>query len=467
MSVLFSDFFTRSNSATTLGSPWTIVNGTGGISSNEAYFPSDANGNLATLPTVGTGDYVLSCSIKSIDDGSNYSLPNVLFRYIDASTFLRIRMDKDTVLLSKYDAGSETVLASYAASYTSGTFFTVSVICFGNSIKGYVDGVQRLSYTLTAPEQTKYGSSGVTGIRLSKGGSPGSSARWDDLSISTVGTTGATTYATKQVVNRSSSTSYDTKQIISQSSSVSLATQQQINQTGSVICATKQVITDSGVAGSVSYSTMQSVYQLGSLVGASKQSIYRVGVDRAATKQVLFSTTSVLIPLKVCIFTDGSITYSTKQVIFDPTNLIVGRIQLHGERKLRVKLLASRELHLKLRGDISMAKIPRNFEMWAGETKFIDVDTTDDGDVINLTGATIKWVMKRKQTTVYKDTVNGGITITDAANGLFTINLGREDTTALYGDYEHEAEIIDALGNESTVLFGRVSIAKSIVRILS
>lgn len=99
----------------------------------------------------------------------------------------------------------------------------------------------------------------------------------------------------------------------------------------------------------------------------------------------------------------------------------------------------------------------QNFEMYAGDTKNIEVTIAG----VNLTGASVKWALKR---TVYeadavisKDTT-GGISITNASGGVFVIALAPGDTTSLSGDYYHEAEITDSASNVSTVFTGKATI---------
>ena len=102
----------------------------------------------------------------------------------------------------------------------------------------------------------------------------------------------------------------------------------------------------------------------------------------------------------------------------------------------------------------------QNFEMFAGDTKNIDVTVAG----VNLAGSTVKWAMKK---TIYsaapdvaKDTVDG-ITVTDPNGGRFTISLLPSETRSLSGTYYHEAEITDANGNVSTIFTGTITINRS------
>lgn len=63
---------------------------------------------------------------------------------------------------------------------------------------------------------------------------------------------------------------------------------------------------------------------------------------------------------------------------------------------------------------------------------------------------------------MYKSTADGGVSITDAANGKFTVTLAPADTKTLaVGTYYHEAEVTDSLGNVSTVTVGKVTLIAS------
>lgn len=106
----------------------------------------------------------------------------------------------------------------------------------------------------------------------------------------------------------------------------------------------------------------------------------------------------------------------------------------------------------------------QNFDMVAGDTKKINITVTDTGSAVDLTGASIKWALKRSvsasSTDVFK-TTSSGISITDATHGKFQITLNPSDTLALKGTYYHESEVTDASGNVSTVCSGNVVINPS------
>lgn len=69
----------------------------------------------------------------------------------------------------------------------------------------------------------------------------------------------------------------------------------------------------------------------------------------------------------------------------------------------------------------------------------------DDGSVIPLTGTVIVWMFARdKKSTplIVKNSLDSHIQIVDAAGGKFNVELSRDETAALDGQYYHEAKII-------------------------
>lgn len=94
--------------------------------------------------------------------------------------------------------------------------------------------------------------------------------------------------------------------------------------------------------------------------------------------------------------------------------------------------------------------------LYAGDTKIIEVTVTENNSPVDLTGASIKFGFD----TVLKE-VGSGITITDAVNGIFEVKLDPKDTQDLSGLKYYECEVTDNVGNVSTVLNGTLVITKS------
>lgn len=105
-------------------------------------------------------------------------------------------------------------------------------------------------------------------------------------------------------------------------------------------------------------------------------------------------------------------------------------------------------------------------EMVQGDTVALDFSIVDAaGDAVDLTGATVRWQMSRsvQATAILSKSVGSGITVTNAAGGLFTVDLAPADTVDLAGTFYYEAEIIDASDNVSTVRTGQIKILPGLI----
>jgi len=106
-----------------------------------------------------------------------------------------------------------------------------------------------------------------------------------------------------------------------------------------------------------------------------------------------------------------------------------------------------------------MTKTGQNFEMVAGDSKYVDI--TVEMDSSTLVGSGIKWSMLKFDSPVLSKTSTGS-SITITAAKVFRVTLGSTDTVSLApGQYEHEAEVTDGTGLVSTVTQGIVTITKS------
>lgn len=105
----------------------------------------------------------------------------------------------------------------------------------------------------------------------------------------------------------------------------------------------------------------------------------------------------------------------------------------------------------------------QDISFYAGDSRQLVVTVSDPaGTVENLTGAFLRYVLIQGQSIVLtKTTLNGGIAITAAANGQFTVYLAAADTAGLLGAYQHEIRMIDTAGNSSIILTGTVTVAQS------
>jgi hypothetical protein len=104
-------------------------------------------------------------------------------------------------------------------------------------------------------------------------------------------------------------------------------------------------------------------------------------------------------------------------------------------------------------------RLNQDFTMSAGDTCQVKVTVTkSNGAAFNLTGYSVTWVSRPEWNSdapnlVTKQT-GAGVTITDAANGRLTIDLGPADTADLAaGRYFHGA-VVSGSGNVYSLLVG-------------
>jgi hypothetical protein len=93
--VLVRDSFDRNDSTTTLGSPWTALSGTWGISSGKAYVPTAIDGQEAVIPPLllpRGANVRVECDITFATQGIADNGPGLLVRETDASNYLMCRI---------------------------------------------------------------------------------------------------------------------------------------------------------------------------------------------------------------------------------------------------------------------------------------------------------------------------------------------------------------------------------------
>ena len=108
-----------------------------------------------------------------------------------------------------------------------------------------------------------------------------------------------------------------------------------------------------------------------------------------------------------------------------------------------------------------MTTTAQNFTMWSGDDKTITVTLSTD-----ITGATINYAIAASvgsTALITKATGGSGIAITDAANGIFTIDLDPSDTSSKAGVYYHECQVTDTSSVVSTVFVGSVTINADLI----
>jgi len=183
------DSFTRADSSTSLGSAtekggaWSVMAGTGGITSNKAYgVTSDMRAKMtAVMPsTNGT----VTCTLTSADWVNNPV--GILFRVTDTSNHLVLVLTSTTGGgIRERTAGTLTAFATVTANPTlvNGSSYTFKIIANGTSVSVFQDGVaitsSGLPITLTGNAAAQSG----TGAGIWNWLTAGTSQTFDNFSV--------------------------------------------------------------------------------------------------------------------------------------------------------------------------------------------------------------------------------------------------------------------------------------------
>ena len=102
-----------------------------------------------------------------------------------------------------------------------------------------------------------------------------------------------------------------------------------------------------------------------------------------------------------------------------------------------------------------------------GDSRNLVVTVRDEpGNIIDLTGATIVWEIADSVAgpALLSKTNGAGVTITDAAGGVFTVALTPADTLSLTrGVKYHEARMTDAGGDRGRVVVDDITIEDTLI----
>lgn len=104
-----------------------------------------------------------------------------------------------------------------------------------------------------------------------------------------------------------------------------------------------------------------------------------------------------------------------------------------------------------------------------GATWTRTITVTDDGTPRDLSGYTIRMQVRSKhssETVLLEMTTGNGITITDAAGGVFVVQLTAEQTGALprVNGYRYDLELEDGAGVVTRLLEGRFTVSPEVTR---
>lgn len=185
-STLFYDSFDRVDATSpgtgATGQAYTQSFTTYGISVNKLYSVNDVAGGILTAD-IGASNYMQTCKVNG-SYAANRSVPIMVVRGIDANNYIQItpNVNGSRVDIIKVDLGAFTGLANAAFTWVDGQDYAVKVVCNGDQITVFIDGVQRVTVTLAGADSAKYGATATRmGVRYDKAGTPTVFARWDDL----------------------------------------------------------------------------------------------------------------------------------------------------------------------------------------------------------------------------------------------------------------------------------------------
>lgn len=160
-SLLFSDDFNdgNANGWTTSGGSWSV---------NNYEYLNTGNG-LSTAGEASWTDYYVQAKVKLIS--ANYG--TVIGRYVDSNNFYQVEVHapNDEFGLWKKVNNVWTRIGSYATTIDTGTEYTIGLEMNGTTLKGYLNGIERISVTDNAF------SGGKIGLRSND------DARFDDVYV--------------------------------------------------------------------------------------------------------------------------------------------------------------------------------------------------------------------------------------------------------------------------------------------
>ena len=104
-------------------------------------------------------------------------------------------------------------------------------------------------------------------------------------------------------------------------------------------------------------------------------------------------------------------------------------------------------------------------ELYSGDTKTIQIqvmDAAENGSPVSLASLTSLtfglWAPDGSGSAILTKGLGSGVTVTNAAQGIFTVTLSRDDTKTLCGVYPFECRVVFQSGEEGVVKQGALAI---------
>lgn len=188
------DRFDRADSTTTLGTAetgqaWTAQNGTWGVIGGKAYVVVTGAGYIATVASVpGASNVIVSCDM-TFSSALNRSAFSLIGRYIDASNWLLVdlgkNVDGNSIAIWKMVAGAQTREANLTnAGFVDAQTYAVKWVLNNALLTASVDGVQKLTYTLSDADQAVFSGASRYGLRQYAAASyDDGGSRWDNFRV--------------------------------------------------------------------------------------------------------------------------------------------------------------------------------------------------------------------------------------------------------------------------------------------
>lgn len=172
---VFSDAFTRANQNLVANANWTLLSGTAGdlaITSNAVkHSTTTSGGSFAACPDCGTVDQYVSSTWKSVSPSQGF----LLLCWVNTTNYMLMDYNGTNIRGYCVVAGTTTQRINTAAS-VNGTTDILKARRFGSTFQALVNGVLKVSYTLTAGEIAA-----LTGTRAGyRNGTTGSGATFAD-----------------------------------------------------------------------------------------------------------------------------------------------------------------------------------------------------------------------------------------------------------------------------------------------
>jgi hypothetical protein len=178
-------------------------------------------------------------------------------------------------------------------------------------------------------------------------------------------------------------------------------------------------------------------------------------------KQRIYSKKNILLDLSHIVILEGNRLLNLKQETYIHDHKTIDLIINIADYTIvigRIKLRGKIDLISQLKGGIDLTYTDQDFSIYSGDTKNLMIEIEGVSD---LGGASLVWGARKKQKTTENQILKTSGSGIDINGQEILIKLNPGDTEGLTGDYFHELQLTDGVGNVSTVLVGKMYISPS------